>query len=314
VQRVPPSPYDPRAVGRIAPLIVVALALLAVPAPALADGPKDQVVITGSVVVGPLQQAGTIVIFDGPTTIRGHVTRDIVSFHGPVRVLGGRVDGDITAFNNQVVIGPRGSVGGDINWGDKHPFIAPGARVGGKLNEFHFATDESPFSGFVFTLLWWLAETVSSLVLGIILLALWPRAFTATSNAWRESPGPALGWGTLVFLGIPVAGIVALVSLVGIPLGIGLFLALVPIYVVGYVMAAFLLGRMILKGPEPRYGTFLLGLAILQALSLVPILNVLVGIAGTIVGLGSIIVAAWRANHPPPARPPAAAAPPPAPA
>jgi hypothetical protein len=299
-------------VRRIAPLIFVALALLAVPAPALADGPDDQVVITGSVVVGPLQEAGTIVIFDGPTTIRGHVTRDIVSFHGPVRVIGGRVDGDITAFDNQVVVGPRGFVGGDINWGDKRPVIAPGARVGGKLNEFRVATDQSPLSGFVFGLLWWLAETVSSLVLGLILLALWPRAFTATSNAWRESPGPAVGWGALVFFGIPVAGIVALVSLVGIPLGIGLFLALVPIYVVGYVMSAFLLGRMILKGPEGRFGTFLLGLAILQVLSLVPILNVLVGIAGTVVGLGSIIVASWRSNHPPAAAPPAPPTPAPA--
>jgi hypothetical protein len=293
---------------------VVALALLALPAPALADGPKDQVIITGSAVVGPLQEAGTIVIFDGPTTIRGHVTRDIVSFHGPVRVLGGRVDGDITAFDNQVVIGPRGSVGGDVNWGDKRPFIAPGGRVGGKLNEFHVATDESPFSGFVWTLLWWLAVTVSSLVLGLILLALWPRAFTATSNAWRSSPGPALGWGLLLFIGIPVAGIVALVTLVGIPLGIGLFLALVPVYVVAYVMSAFVLGRMILKGPEPRYGTFLLGLAILQVASLVPILGPLVWIAATVVGLGAIIVAAWRANHPPAASPPTAAAPPPAPA
>ena len=35
-------------------------------------------------------------------------------------------------------------------------------------------TDTNPFSGFAFTLLFWLAVTVSTLVLGVILIALWP--------------------------------------------------------------------------------------------------------------------------------------------
>jgi cytoskeletal protein CcmA (bactofilin family) len=299
-------------VGRIAPLLVVALALLALPAPALADGPKDQVVITGTIFVGPLQRAGTIVIFDGPTTIRGVVTGDVVSFHGPVRVLGGHVNGDITAFNNQVVIGPRGSVGGDVNYGDKKPFIAPGARVGGKLNKFDTATDQSPLSGLAFTLLWWLAVTVSSLVLGIVMIALWPRSFETAAAVLRRSPGASIGWGLLIVIGIPVAGVIALISLVGIPLGVGLFLALVPLYVVGYVTSAFLVGRLILKEPTSRILAFLLGLAILQVVTLIPILGPLVWIAGVILGLGALVVASWRANHPPAA--PAAPAAPVAPA
>jgi cytoskeletal protein CcmA (bactofilin family) len=293
-------------VRRIVPLVVVVLLPLALPAPALADGPKDQVVITGSAFVGPLQTAKTIVIFDGPTTIRGHVTGDVVSFHGPVRVIGGRVDGDVTAANNQVVVGPRGFVGGDINYGDKRPVIAPGARVGGHLNKFDITTDNSPLSGFAFTLLWWLAVTVSSLVLGLVLIALWPRAFDATSAAWRRSPGASIGWGALVFFGVPVAGVVALVTLVGIPLGIGLFLALVPLYVVGYVTSTFVLGRMILR-ESGRIVAFLLGLAILQVLTLIPILGVLVWVVATVIGLGAIIVAAWRANRPQTPAAPAAA-------
>ena len=140
-------------------------------------------------------------------------------------------------------------------------------------------------------------------MLGLVLIALWPRAADAASAAWRRSPGPVIGWGALFFFGFPVAAVVALVSLVGIPLGIGLLLALAPLYFVGYVTAAFLLGRLILKSPSSRIVAFLIGLLILQVVSLIPILGVLVWVVATVIGLGALIVAAWRANRPQQAAP-----------
>ena len=271
--------------------------LLALPATASADGPKDQVVLTGNVVVGPNETAGTIVVFDGPVTIRGLVTGDVVAFHGPVRVLGGRVNGDITTATDTIVVGPRGFVGGDLQYGDERPVIAPGARIGGELKKFSFSTDASPFSGFIFTLLWWIALTVSSLLLGLVLVGLWPRAVDAASAAWSRSPGPAIGWGALIFFGLPIAAVVLLVTLVGIPLGVGLLLALAPLYAVGYVAAAYVLGRMLIKPPGNRIVAFLVGLAILQVIYLVPILGPLVAIVATVIGLGALLVAGWRANH-----------------
>lgn len=258
--------------------------------------------ITGNVVVGPAQTAGTIVIFDGPVTIRGHVTGDVIAFHGPVRVLGGRVNGDVTSATDPITVGPRGFVGGDLQYGDEKPIIAPGARVGGDVKEFT-VTDTNPFSGFAFTLLWWLAVTVSTLVLGLVMIALWPRAADAAAAAWARSPGPVIGWGVLFFFGFPVVAVIALVTLVGIPLGIGLFLALAPLYFVGYVTAAFLLGRLLIKAPSSRIVAFLVGLLILQVISLVPFLGPLMWVVATVIGLGALVVAAWRANRPQQAAP-----------
>jgi hypothetical protein len=281
-------------VGRKALLLAVLLAL-ALPATALADGPKDQVVLTGSVAVGPLQTARTIVIFDGPVTIRGHVTQDVVAFNGDVRLLGGRVDGDITSFAGDVFVGAGSRVGGDINYRGSAPVIAPGARVLGSTDEFNW--DASPFSGFALTLLFWFAETVSALVLGLVLIALWPRAFQAAVDSWRRSPGPVLGWGALVLIALPIAAVIALITLVGIPLGVGLLLALIPLAVISYITGAFLVGRLILRDAGPLVA-FLLGLLIVQVLALIPFLNVLIGLVVVWVGLGMLIVAAWRANHP----------------
>jgi hypothetical protein len=279
-------------------LIAVAL-VLAVPASAAA---KDRIVLTGPVVVGSTETVSNVVAFDGSVTIRGRVTSDVVAFNGDVRVPGGRVGGDLTALNGQIFLGPRAVVGGDLNWRDTRPVIAPGARVAGDVNEFQW--DVSPWSGFAWALLFWLAQTVSVLVLGVILIALWPRGFDALAAAWRRSPGPVVGWGALLLIGLPIAAVIALASLVGIPLGIGLLLALLPLWAVGYVAGTFVLGRLIARDAG-RLLAFLVGLLIVQVLALIPFLNVLVAIVVVAIGLGTLIVAAWRAN-----RPEAAAAPP----
>ena len=286
-------------------LAVVVVALLAWPAAALAAGPDDQVVITGSVSVARGQTVGTVVIFDGPVTIRGHVSGDVVAFHGPVNVLGGRVDGDITAGSNRIVLAPGSVVTGDLNYRSQKPLISPGARVGGDVNQFK-VWDAGAFSGFAATLLIWLAISVSSLVLGLILIAIAPRAFDATQAAWSRSPGASVGWGVVLFFGLPIAAVIALITLVGIPLGVALLFALVPVYAIGQVAGAFLLGRVLIRPPSGRLPAFLVGLVILVLLELIPIVGGLVWIIATVLGLGALIVAGWRANRPqaaPPATP-----------
>jgi hypothetical protein len=288
-------------------LVMLVVVLLAWPATALAAGSDDQVVITGSVLVPRGQSVGTVVIFDGPVTIRGLVDGDVVAFHGPVNVIGGRVNGDITEGSNRIVLGPGAVVTGNLRYGDKQPIIAPGARVGGSVKKFK-VWNFGAFSGFAATLLGWLAISLSSLVLGLVLIAIAPRGFDATYEAWRRSAGASVGWGAILFFGLPIAAVIALITLVGIPLGVGLLLALLPVYAVGQVAGAFLLGRTIIRPPTGRLVAFLVGWIILVLLELIPILGALVWIVATVLGLGALIVAGWRANRPR-AAPPAAAVP-----
>ena len=109
--------------------------------------------------------------------------------------------------------------------------------------------------------------------------------------------------------GLPILAVIAIVTLVGIPLGVGLLLALTPIYAVGYVTGAWLLGRLLLKRPTTsRYVAFLAGWGILRVVALIPILGGLGWLVATVFGLGALIVAAWRARRAYPAAPPAAPA------
>jgi hypothetical protein len=126
----------------------------------------------------------------------------------------------------------------------------------------------------------------------------------------RESTGAAIGFGLVVFIGLPVVAVLALVTLVGIPLGLGILLALVPIYTVGYVTSVWLLGRRIVKPPTSPSLAFLLGWVILRGLALVPALGGVLWFLGAVFGLGVLVVSARRAGRSPEAPSQPAAMPP----
>ena len=108
--------------------------------------------------------------------------------------------------------------------------------------------------------------------------------------------GPSIGWGLLAFFGLPILGIIALVTLVGIPLGLGVLAALGLIYALGYAATAWIVGRRIVREPTAWILAFLAGWGILRVLALVPVLGGLVGWAAAVLGLGALIVAIWRAR------------------
>jgi hypothetical protein len=85
------------------------------------------------------------------------------------------------------------------------------------------------------------------------------------------------------------------------PFGIGMLLGLGVIYTVGYLAGAWLVGRLVIRGPGRRVVAFLAGLAIVRVLALVPILAGIVALVAVVVGLGAVMVAAWRAGRPAPA-------------
>ena len=141
----------------------------------------------------------------------------------------------------------------------------------------------------------WIAVTVSSLVLGLVLLLLFPKAADAVARTAKTRTGMTALVGVLALLLVPGLGIVALITVVGIPLGIGLLLATLPLYGLAYTAAAFVVGRLLL-GSSARILAFVVGLAILRGLALVPFAGELVWTVATVFGLGALLAAALRAR------------------
>jgi cytoskeletal protein CcmA (bactofilin family) len=307
---------------------VVALALVviaAVAAPALAatktrgtSGSDRIISITGDIDVargelvhgpvatadGDVRIAGTVtdyvIVGEGDLVVSGRVTHGVVVVHGNARITG-RVRGDVVALTGRVVVTADGSVGGDVV-SRREPQVARGT-VDGAVRRVDL---RAIFTGIIIGSLayLWIAVTISMAILGLAFVGMLPRAADTAAAAGKRIAA-SFGWG-------------ALVTIVGIPLGLTMLSALNVLAPLGYVTAAFIIGRLWVKGTSTgaRLGAFFAGFGILRLLALIPGLGFLVWIVVCIYGLGAVSMAAWYGGHrvldeddePPPTEPPASAA------
>ena len=271
--------------------VLVAVVAMAAPASAQAETETDtHVVLTGRVEVRAGERLDTVVILDGPAVIDGHLDGAVVALNGDIRV-SGTVEEDVVALRGRAIIASGARVGGDVV-SSRDPQVDPGATVEGETRTVRFSFRAL---GVFFWVAWWIAVTASLLVLGIVLLALAPAAMAASYAVARGEPGRAIGWGLAVAVGLPVASILVMVTVVGIPLGVLGLLSLALLYAIGYVVAALALGRMMVKEPTRRYLAFLAGLVILRVVGLIPVIGGLVTFVAAAYGLGALAIAAWRA-------------------
>lgn len=298
-------------------LVVVTLALPAVPAlaedHATADRGDSIVVITGGTYVAPDRTVDTVVVFDGETVLEGTVLDTVVVFNGETTIAG-TVDGDVIVFRGKLTLTDGAVVTGDVFAQRRE--IDPGARVDGDVSGIARVSWGLQWAGWIAAIAVWFAIAVSVLVLGLLMLWLAPRGMEAALSSARTALAASIGWGVGLLVGLPVFAVLAIATLVGIPLGIGVLLALVLFFAIGQTTAAFLLGRVILREPRSRIVAFLAGWAILAGVALIPGVGGLIWFAGTVFGLGTIAVATWRARgavEEPESAPPAAVPPPPAP-
>jgi hypothetical protein len=281
-------------------LLALAALVVGVAAPAAAqseEAPGDEgptVVVTGRVEVPEGRTTDAVVIFDGPADIAGRVDGPVIAANGDIRVTG-TVDEDVVAFNGRAIIEDGARVGGGVVSSDE-PRVASGATVEDDVERVNF-TNFFNVLGWVLWLVWWLAVSVSTLVLGLLLVALFPRAAGAAVAAGRSRAGPCIGWGLLLAIALPVLSIALLFTILGIPLGLVGLASVVPLYALGFVAGALVLGRWIIREPRSLVVAFLVGWAILRVVDLIPALGDLITFAATVYGLGALAVAAWRATR-----------------
>jgi hypothetical protein len=296
-----------RTIGLIMLPFAGLVASVGVAAPAAAqDGDPgldsdDRVVLTGGLRIVEGETAAIVVVFNGPVVIDGTVTESVVVFNGRTEI-SGKVRDDVVVFNGRVLIRSGAEIGGDVA-SRESPQIEDGATVRGNVENVttRFDFENVELGG---RIAWWIGYSVSTLALGLLLLLFAPALDGPIVDAARRRTGAAVGFGVAVFFLVPIAAVLLLVTIVGIPLGLFVLLALALLYTVGYVTGAHALGRLLVKPPTSRFLAFLVGWAILRLVGLIPLVGSLVWLLAAIFGLGLLTVGARR--RPPPVAVPAA--------
>jgi hypothetical protein len=279
--------------------LVLGVLWLLVPAPVVAQTtprhaePRDQIVLSGDVQVRRGQEVGEIVVLHGRATVAGVARGDVVVLDGPI-VISGQVSGAVVSVGGSVTLGPSSRVLGDVLAHDR-VIAAPGARVDGDVRQGVTFTFRPPIEA-LGAFAPWLAIWFSLLALGLLLLLLGPKAADAVATAAHGSPWVSVGWGSVAFVVLPLAGVIGVFTLVWLPLGLGLLLSLFLLYSVGLAWSAFALGRVLWHEPRSRVLAFVIGWAILAAVAAIPIVGGIVWVGGAAFGLGAGTVAIWRAR------------------
>jgi len=172
-----------------------------------------------------------------------------------------------------------------------------------------------------------LGEFIALLIVGGLLLWLWPAMMQSTSTAARQKPLPSAGWGCLVTLVFPILLAVAIIALVLVAILIGLITfgelngTVVSIgaasiawtavvfnfifFTVTKVIVAFLVGRLIMTRFAPQLKPLWLNLAALalgaliyELLRVIPVLGWIVALITILVGLGAMFMAARQPTRP----------------
>jgi len=180
----------------------------------------------------------------------------------------------------------------------KDSHIADGATIAGK-RDIQVRERRSQFTRPRFYLhqaVWFAA----AMLVGWLGLVLFPAFFQATSRA-VGSGWSNFGVGVGLLAGVPVAVVVAAVTLVGIPISLMLLALYLPAIYLAKVWVWAFLGRMLLKPAGGTQGDWLLGLLVglllLTIVGFIPYLGGLVRLVVVCLGLGAFAGQLYRASR-----------------
>lgn len=291
-------------------ILLAAVLMALLPGVTLAQGTADQ----GDLLLrvnGPLdlpagQEAGTVVVVNHDATIAGTVHDALVMVNNTA-VVTGRVDGDVTIINGRLDLRSGAQVH-NVSLVNSTITRAPDAVITGT---------SSTTTGFrwgwgstLFSYLAWLAFTIVVVVAGLVFAAVGGRQLTDAGRLIVRQPGETIL--TAILSGVIIIGlaIAAFVTLIGIPLGVALLIFLMPVlWFLGYLVGGTELGIGILQAAGRRmtgdhpYLAAVVGLIILQAIGLIPVVGGLITFLVGVVGAGALVLLALRAWRGRPERP-----------
>lgn len=299
----------------------------------------NQVMVSGPV-GGSVRAAGNIVSISGPVTgdvVAGASTitlarsasvgRDVLAGGAATNVLApvarnlstgastltidSMVGGAVNARVSELTIGSNARIAGPVTYvSEKEAAISPSAVVEGaavRMTPPEPAPNPWLIAGI--DILAFIRGFVGVAALGIVALLAFPRAAMVTTTVLEQRGFASFGYGLALVAGLPVAA--ALIFGVGLLVGgwwIGLMLlgAYALMLVLGYVTFANWVGIVTARWarwqPHPLW-SLCIGVFIVGALSLVPIVGWAIGLVAVVSGTGALAVAGWTAYRKPVAAP-----------
>ncbi|WP_341738614.1 hypothetical protein [Microcoleus sp. CAWBG640] len=240
----------------------------------------------GSVTVPENQVVENAIAFGGSVTVssKAKVLDTAIAFGGDVIMKqGARVEGDAYSFGGKILQEPGAIVGGErATFSDRH-----GMMYGSDRGKSSF------FVHYFFSAIFRACSAVVAAILGLIILHTSPQFLPSLATKLRQHPGLTALWGIGAIVSFVFAGVFLALTLIGIPLIPILSLTAVMTALVGSLGVTLFVGQaLVSKGDRSLQQQFLIGLAILTVLTLIPFFGGLVVCLVNLFGLGALLL--WQ--------------------
>ena len=241
---------------------------------------------------------GSLTLFVETLNLEGILGRDLFMF-GKHLSLSGKIDGAVKMKGDLLTINPSAQVAGPIHFeGNKEPEVSPQAKLASPVDYHKMEHKPQYLEGHYYV--WQVIWLAAFVLFGLVLFQLMPR-FAAEAVASAERYGASFGLGVLVFFGVPIAAVIACVTVVGLFVGISAFF----IWYAALYFAQLIVGAMVgqwLMGPTqetwPLIGRMAVGIVIVRMATVVPAVGGWIKFGVILWGLGAISLALYNRFQP----------------
>lgn len=246
---------------------------------------------------GKIHRNATIAGGDLHLTDSSHLKGNAVIGAGNV-TLSKAIGGDLAVAAPAIRLTSRASVGKNvIYWSDDEPSIDEGATVLGTVTRRPipevFKGEEAKRGLAGMKLVGGMVSFASTLLLGLLLLRIYPVFTSRVASKIQEQPWVVLGVGGALLFGVPMLIVVCMVSVLGIPIGLMLGAMYVVTLYLGRVFVLLWLGQRLLRlvsDSSSAIKAFVTGLVTYFILALVPLIGGMITMLTIAIGFGAILM------------------------
>ncbi len=300
--------------------LALLLSCLALAAPVAAQ--DDSIRLGGHVdithtVKGSLHAAGGMITVDaaieGDASLAGGSITVNRAVKGNLNAAGGHVTinapvgGDASIAAGTLELGPDARIAGKLAFHGGELKRDPAAVVSGGIErttervERHYRFGDTDLPDWLRGWLW----TSGLLVMAALIAAALPGPSLRMAQELRERPWLTAVVGMVALTTIPLAALLLMVTIIGIPIGLLAIAGYAALLLVGYVWLAVAVGGMLLDGVKPetaamtasRVGAAMLAMLALAALTQLPIIGGIVVFTAVVVGVGMVVAVVISSSH-----------------
>jgi len=247
--------------------------------------------------------AGNTVVLAGNADLAARIQHDATVVASNLRI--SAIMGDsLLAYVGQMRITSLANIKGDVDYRSSSlAAIDPGAKIGGKLTHHPSLVHELVEGTWIQGLLVGsrivaiMMNFLYTFVIGIILLKLFPKNLEHAIDSLKEKPWLALGFGVMLLVLLPLASLILLMTILGVPFALTLMAANIVGFYTAKIYTIFWVSNWVfskVKMKPNRLSTLTVGMIFYFIITSIPVLGTLIAFAAMLFGLGAGVLAQAR--------------------